>query len=110
MGILQLITQFQSEEKKRVEQEALRQRIQWRFKDELGQYQAYEADVNAAIEEAYQRKQRYVELDLEEVKLKVDFKSMVETSLSNPRHRLKVYRADLMKGNVLQRISAFFPF
>ncbi|XP_072049066.1 protein mono-ADP-ribosyltransferase PARP14-like [Amphiura filiformis] len=100
IGILGLLNQFHFEEKDRIEKESLTQKIQWRFQDEWGQFHAYDADVNHVIETAYQRKKSCVELDLEGGKVRIDFTSMEETSVSSFRQGSKVYRADLMKEAV----------
>ena len=67
----------------------------------------YDEEVNALLEEAYQKKQANLTLDLEEGKAVIDFHQMQETC---NRRVINVHRVDLKSGKNLQLVVFVYYF
>ena len=97
--IHRVLSQFQKEEKLRRENEMLSLQVQWKYKDELDQFVPYDVEINARLEAAFQQGKTFLDLEItSEGAVRVDFIRMEETSR---RGRLRVYRADKIKGDTI---------
>ena len=91
----------------RLEKEKINSQVQWKYQDEVGQFQVYEPDINYLIESARAQNKQFVDLDLQdEGHVRIDFRRMEETTLSGVQR--KVHRSVLMEGLYNIRIHTWW--
>ncbi len=57
--------------------------VRWKYKCSSGEYESYEADINAEIEAAYLKKQASVEWEEQNGKYRIEFDKMLESQVGN---------------------------
>ncbi|XP_038046790.1 protein mono-ADP-ribosyltransferase PARP14-like [Patiria miniata] len=104
-SIQELFTRMQVQETKKQHSEHLTKEVQWKYSTPTG-VEDYEAEINVIIEDAYQRKQPSVFLDLEEGRVTIDFSKMQELSRAGA---LSVNRVDLQQAAKFETPSNWIP-
>ncbi|XP_022096567.1 poly [ADP-ribose] polymerase 14-like [Acanthaster planci] len=103
--IQELFTRMQVQETEKQRNEYLTKEVQWKYITSTGA-EDYDAEVNAIIEDAYQKKRPLVTLDLEEGRVTVDFKKMKELSRAGS---LSINRIDLQQATKFEPPSSWIP-
>ncbi|XP_038045720.1 protein mono-ADP-ribosyltransferase PARP14-like [Patiria miniata] len=96
-SIQEWFTRMQVQETDKQRSEHLTKEVLWQYNTPTG-VEDYEADINAIIEDAYQRKQPSVVLDLEDGWFTIDFRKMEEQSTAGA---FSVNRVDLQQDATL---------
>ncbi|XP_071793811.1 protein mono-ADP-ribosyltransferase PARP14-like isoform X2 [Asterias amurensis] len=105
LEISQMFTRIQKEENEKQKMEHLAKEVKWKYSTSSGM-EDYDEEVNALLEDAYQKKKPTVTLDLEEGKAIIDFQQMQETSNGSI---INVHRVDLKSAARFEPPSNWIP-
>ncbi|XP_071793818.1 uncharacterized protein [Asterias amurensis] len=105
LDISQMFTRIQKEETEKQKMEHLAKEVKWKYSTPSGM-EDYDEEVNALLEEAYQKKKPNLTLDLEEGKAVIDFQQMQETC---NRSVYNVHRVDLKSAARFEPPSNWIP-
>ncbi|XP_038046788.1 protein mono-ADP-ribosyltransferase PARP14-like [Patiria miniata] len=104
-SIQEMFTTMQVQETEKQRSTHLTKRVQWKYSTLTG-VGVYDAKSNAVIEDAYQRKEPSVAMDLKEVRVTIDFNKMQELSEDGP---VSLNRVDLQEVAKLETPSCWKP-
>ncbi|XP_022096545.1 poly [ADP-ribose] polymerase 14-like isoform X2 [Acanthaster planci] len=103
--IQELFTRMQVQETEKQRSKHLTKEVQWKYYTPTG-VEDYDADINTIIEDAYQKKQALVTIDLVDGQITIDFSKMQELSKDGA---LTVSRVDLLQAAKFETPSTWIP-
>ncbi|XP_072048532.1 LOW QUALITY PROTEIN: protein mono-ADP-ribosyltransferase PARP14-like [Amphiura filiformis] len=102
-NILAVMTSLHNKLSEFQDDDNINKRVQWFYKDDTDDSAdtlPYDEDINPSIERAYEQNKPYVDLDLEEGKVRIDFNTKEEFDPTNRNGpRVKVLRRDITEDD-----------